>query len=75
MDQPVTVELQLPANWRKLRMAPPLLARLQELLDKQDQTGKLSAKERREARALTELEDFLSLIRLQAKLARKQRAS
>jgi hypothetical protein len=49
--------------------------RLQDLLDKQDQSGKLSAKERREAEALTELVDILSLIRLQAKLAKKRRAS
>jgi hypothetical protein len=49
--------------------------RLQELLDKQDRTGKLSAKERREAAALTQLVDLLALIRLRATLARKQQAS
>lgn len=75
MSQTVTVELQLPAKWRKLRLPPPLHARLQELLDKQDRTGKLSAKERREARVLTELVDLLSLMRLRAKLAKKQRVS
>jgi hypothetical protein len=75
MSQTVIVELQLPADWRTFRLAPPLHARLQELLDKQDQTGKLSTKERREAKALTELVDLLSLMRLRAKLAREQRAS
>ena len=75
MSQTVIVELQLPADWRKFRLAPPLHARLQELLDKQDQTGKLSTKERREAKALTEPVDLLSLMRLRAKLAKEQRAS
>jgi hypothetical protein len=75
MSQTVIVELPLPANWRKFRLPPSLRSRLQELLDKQDQTGKLSLKERREARALTELVDFLSMMRLRAKVARKQRVS
>jgi hypothetical protein len=75
MPQTVIVELQLPADWRKFKLAPPLHARLQELLDKQDRAGRLSAKEKREARALTELVDLLSLMRLRAKLASKRRAS
>jgi hypothetical protein len=70
MSQTVIVKLQLPADWRKFRLAPPLHARLQELLDKQDETGKLSTKERREAKALTELVDLLSLMRVRAKLAK-----
>jgi hypothetical protein len=38
-------------------MPPALHARLQELLDRQDRDGRLLARERREARALTELAD------------------
>jgi hypothetical protein len=75
MAQTIIVELPLPADWRGFRLPPPLHARLQELLDKQDRTGKLTAKERREARALTDLVDFFSLMRLRAKVARKKRAS
>jgi hypothetical protein len=75
MAKTIVVELKLPADWRKFRLPPPLHARLQELLDQQDRQGKLSAKERREATALTELVDLLSLMRLRAKLATKQRAS
>jgi len=75
MSRTVTVELPLPANWRRFRLPPSLHSRLQDLLDKQDRTGKLSAKEKREAKALTELVDFLSLIRLRAKLVTKRRAS
>jgi hypothetical protein len=73
MAQSVLVELDLPKDWRKFRLPPALHDRLQELLDRQDQTGKLSRKERREATALTELVDLLSLMRLRAKLAAHRR--
>jgi hypothetical protein len=69
MAQSVLIALELPKDWRKFRLPAALHARLQELLDRQDRTGKLSPKERREAAALTELVDLLSLIRLRAKLA------
>jgi hypothetical protein len=71
MPQSVLVELELPKDWRRFRLPPALHERLQELLDRQDRTGKLSQKERREAAALTELVDLLSLMRLRAKLARE----
>jgi len=73
MAQAVLVELDLPKDWQRFRLPLPLHDRLQELLDRQDRTGKLSPKERREAAALTELVDLLSLMRLRAKLAAKQR--
>ncbi len=73
MAQSVLVELELQNDWRRFRLAPALHDRLQELLDLQDRTGKLSPKERREATALTELVDLLSLMRLRAKLAAKRR--
>jgi len=47
---------------------------VRELLDRQDQTGKLSRKERREATALTALVDLLSPMWLRAKLAAKNHA-
>ena len=50
-------------------MHPALQDRLQELLDRQDRDGKLSARERKEATALTELVDMLSLMRLRSRLA------
>jgi hypothetical protein len=73
MAQSVLVEVELPKDWRKFRLPAALHERLQELLDKQDRTGKLSVKERREAAALTELVDFLSLMRLRAKMAARRR--
>ena len=69
MAQSVLIEVELPKDWRKFQLPPALHDRLQELLDRQDRTGKLSAKERREASALTELVDLLSLLKLRAKLA------
>ena len=69
MAHSVLVELELPRDWRRFRLPRALHDRLQELLDRQDRTGKLSAKERREATALTELVDVLSVMRLRAKTA------
>jgi hypothetical protein len=75
MAHSILVQLDLPKDWRKLRLPPALHERLQELLDRQDELGRLSRRERREAAALTELVDILSLMRLRAELARKRRAS
>jgi hypothetical protein len=69
----VVVELDLPKDWQKFRLPRALHGRLHELLDRQDRDGKLSPLERREASALTELVDMLSLMRLRAELAAKKR--
>jgi hypothetical protein len=66
----VLVELNLPADWRKFRIPRALENRLQSLLDKQDLAGKLSASERREAEALVELSEMMSLIKVRAQIAR-----
>jgi hypothetical protein len=73
MGQSIVLELDLPRDWKKFRLPPALHNRLQELLDKQDTDGKLLAKERKEAEALTELVDMMSLMKLRAKLAAKAR--
>ena len=70
----VLVELDLPRDWRKFRLPPALDVRLQELLDRQDDEGKLTRAERREAEALTELAEMLSLMKLRAeRVSRTQR--
>ena len=69
MPQSVLVELELPEDWAEFRLPPALHDRLQELLDRQDRTGKLSKRERREAGALTQLVDMLSLMKLRARNA------
>jgi hypothetical protein len=73
MAQHVSVELELPKDWQQFRLPPALGDRLQELLDRQDQTGKLTRRERNEAKALTELVDMLSLLKARAALSAKQR--
>lgn len=69
MAQSILVELDLPKDWRKFRLPPALNERLQKLLDRQDRDGKLTRRERREAEALAELVDMLSLMRLRSRLA------
>jgi hypothetical protein len=62
-------------DWRRMRFPRALQDRLQELLDRQDREGKLTARERREATALAELVDLFSLMRVEAQLAdRRKRA-
>jgi len=63
----VLLQLDLPQDWRKFRLPVALASRLQELLDRQDQEGKLTRAERREALALTELAEMLTLLKLRAK--------
>ncbi len=65
----VLVELDLPSDWRNFRLPPALHERLQELLDRQDDEGKLTQAEGREAEALTELVDMFSLMKLRAERA------
>ena len=65
----ILVELEVPADWAKFRLPPALHSRLQELLDRQDCEGKLSTAERKEAQALTELVDMLTLMKLRAERA------
>ena len=72
MGQSVLVKLDLPKDWKTFQLPPALHDRLQELLDRQDAEGKLSRRERREATALAELVDMLSLMRLRSKLATRQ---
>jgi hypothetical protein len=70
----VLVELDLPRDWRKFRLPAALHVRLQELLDRQDDEGKLTRAERREAEALTELAEMLSLMKLRAECASRKKA-
>jgi hypothetical protein len=66
------LELEVPSNWKRFRLPRPLERRLQELLDRQDEVGRLSVKERREAEALADISELLSYLKLQAKFKRKR---
>lgn len=69
---PSAIKLELPRDWRNFRLPPVLHDRLQELLDRQDEQGKLTPRERREAKALTELVDILSFLKAWEALSAKQ---
>jgi hypothetical protein len=70
MARSIVVELNLPEDWRKFRLPPVLHGRLQELLDRQDHAGKLSSRERKEAKALVELVDMPSFFKAQVQTKR-----
>lgn len=70
----VTVELDLPEDWETFKLPPALHDRLQDLLDRQDEQGRLDDRDRREAEALTQLVDMLSIMKLRAEAAQKRSA-
>ena len=49
----VTVELELPQDWKRFQMPVALKARLNSLLDESDKSGELNKAEREEAQALS----------------------
>jgi hypothetical protein len=71
----VTLQLELPEDWERFRLPLALDARLQTLLDWQDDEGSLSETERREAEALTDLVDMLVLLKLRAERVSGQSSS
>ena len=75
MSQTVMIQLDLPKDWRTFRMPRGLQSRLQELLDRRDEVGKLTRRERQEANGLVELAEMLTLMKLRVRLASKQAKS
>lgn len=62
----LTVEVQLPADLERFRLPEAVAARLQDLLDRQDGGQPLTPQEQSEAEGLTELAEFLTLLRLRS---------
>jgi hypothetical protein len=60
----LTLEVDLPDDLARLRLPAAVAARLQSLLDRQDEGCNLSVSERQEAEGLVDLAEFLSLLRL-----------
>jgi len=58
--------IEIPANLVRFQLPDAVHARLQELLDRQDQGAELTTAERDEAEGLVELAEFLSLLQLRA---------
>jgi hypothetical protein len=60
----ITLEVDLPDDLNRLRLPAAVQARLQDLLDRQDEGQALSPAEKEEAQGLVDLAEFLSLLRL-----------
>ncbi|HVS73010.1 MAG TPA: hypothetical protein VHQ47_17275 [Phycisphaerae bacterium] len=60
----MTLEVDLPADLARLRLPAAVAARLESLLDRQEEGEELSAAERAEAQGLVEMAEFLTLLRL-----------
>jgi hypothetical protein len=59
--------IEIPTNLVVFQLPDAVQARLQELLDRQDQGKELTLAERDEATGLVELAEFLSLLQLRAR--------
>ena len=73
MARHVVVELELPEDLEGIRLPPGVNERLQFLLDRQDMGQTLTAEESKEAEGLVNLSEFLSLLRLRALRALRER--
>jgi hypothetical protein len=73
MIRTVHLKLDLPGDWKSFRFPKALDERLQELLERQNTAGRLSPREKREARALVELVDMLALMKARAAAAEQRR--
>ncbi len=73
MARHVVVELELPEDLEGFRLPPGVNERLQSLLDRQDLGQTLTAEESKEAEGLVNLAEFLSLLRLRALRASRER--
>ncbi|MDY7013686.1 MAG: hypothetical protein SVX43_08860 [Cyanobacteriota bacterium] len=58
--------VEIPLELTRFQLPPAVQARLQGLLDRQDEGYTLSQAERQEAEGLVELMEFLSLLRLRS---------
>ena len=65
----VAIELEIPEDLSRFRLPPGVQARLQGLLDRQDDGVTLTTEEREEAEGLVNLAELLSLLRLRAERA------
>lgn len=75
MSQSVLVEIEMPAELAQFRLPAGVNERLEMLLDRQDQGQPLTVSERAEAEGLVNLADSLSLLRLRAERAAREKTS
>ena len=75
MSQSVSVEIEMPTELAQFRLPAGVNERLETLLDRQDQGQPLTVNERAEAEGLVNLAESLSLLRLRAERAAREKAS
>jgi hypothetical protein len=66
----LTLEVELPDDLAGLQLPAAVAARLQGLLDRQEEGTPLSSEEKGEAEGLVSLAEFLTLLRLREQRAR-----
>ena len=74
MAKTISIQVSVPGELARFRLPRGVNARLQELLDKQEEGSRLTAAERKEAEGLVELAELLSLLRLRAERAGRTRS-
>jgi hypothetical protein len=73
MARSVVVEIEVPGDLRQFRFPKALDRRLRGLLDKQDRGEKLTPAERKEAEGLVDVAEMLSLLKLRAARAAREK--
>jgi len=73
--QHVLIELEMPTDLEKFRLPSGVNARLQGLLDRQDQGEILTPAERMEAEGLVNLAELLSLLKLRVQRVSRKKSS
>jgi hypothetical protein len=72
MSQAIQLEVELPDDLARFHMPAAVQARLQQLLDRQENGEPLSEAERQEAEGLVDLGELLSLLQMRSeRLGRK----
>lgn len=66
MSQHIMIDFEMPTDLAQFKLPRAVDARLQDLLDRQDQGQNLTPNERKEAEGLVNLAELLSLIQLRA---------
>jgi hypothetical protein len=72
MSQTVELTVSMPARLASLRFPKALDDRLHHLLDEQGRKGRLTANERKEVEALTNMATMLSILKLGAQVRAKK---
>ncbi len=74
MSQMVAIQVEVPDDLARFRLPSGVNARLQDLLDRQDDGERLTLAERKEAQGLVNLAELLALLKLRVERSGTRRA-